>query len=528
MSKCDPSSLSSGPQPSALQQKKHTRLAAPEDLRSEDAWIAYRDSALRPLEHSELVTTQATRDEFIKGCELLGLTFVFPHQLLLADVLNAGHMENGVLLPRQSAKTKTMLIIVLGRCALRRKYNVAFTFTTKAGKAHEVFDGEVVKELEGVWPDPKTRPFTISKAIARAYIAFPNGSRFSSKAPKGDDLRGSSYDLVWLDEAGECSADLAPSLLDAVLPSFMAKAALRELSGEPLPQLVATGTGGRFTTGQLLAMELKAPNGRLRYAFRDTTPGEDLESWDTVIELVREMHPGLASGLTREQDLEAYYNKETTTPESFAREVGGLFGADQGGDRLISVEDWEAAALEIDPAAVTPPARFALAYGMDRDGRVASVVGAWRDEDGNAHLLSMRHRNGTDWVGAYAHDLAQRYKVPVVYDTINPYARSEADKLERARPRTKLHPYTTREVATCAALLVEEAANGRIRHYRQPALDDAVSIATKRSMRQSVSWCIGPMGGVGDVTSLEAAALALRLYDTQTKARRAVVSTMSV
>ncbi len=524
MSKCDPTSLSQAPQPSALQQKIYPHRVSPEDLRDEAAWIAFRDTALEPLEHSELVTTQATRDEFIEGCRLLGLSFVFAHQLLIADVLNAGQRTNGALLPRQVGKTKTLTIIALGRCALRGKYNAAFTVTTQAGKAHEIFSSEVIDELEGVWPDEDTRPFKLFRAAGRAAVIFPNGSRFAVKSPKGAAFRGSSYDFVWLDEGGEAKAETGVDLLNAILPAFMATANLAETA----PQLIVTGTAGTYRKGQLLWDALKAPNARLRYAFPDTVTGEDLESWETAGELVRAMHPGLACGLARESDLRDYFELESVSAEAFAREIGGIFGTDLVGDPIITPEDWEAAALDDDPAAVTPPARFALAYGMDRDGRHAAVIAAWRDDDGRAHLLNLLHRTGTDWVAEFVYEKATRLKVPVGYDTVNPYARSEADKLERAKPRVKLHPQTTREVATAAALIVDDAANGRVRHYRQKSLDDAVTKAVKRGFRQSMNWGIGPSHPEDDVSALEAAALALRLYDTGTKPKRAGLSSVFV
>ncbi|MFJ6534421.1 terminase large subunit domain-containing protein [Microbacterium sp. NPDC091662] len=518
-------SLSEAPKPSALQQKKIPQKASPEDLRSEEAWIAFRSLALEPLEHSELVTNEQTRAEFIEGCRLLGLTFVFPHQLLIADVLNAGKRTNGALLPRQVGKTKTLTIITLGRCALRPKYNAAFTMTTAAGKAHEVFGQSVVDELEALWPDESTRPFKLYRAPGRAYVSFPNGSRFAVKSPKGASFRGSSYDLVWVDEAGEATLSVGEDILGAVMPAFIATAALRDYP----PQLVATGTAGSYRKGQLLWSALQDLNGRLRYAFPDLTVEEDLASWDDRAgELVRAMHPGLECGLALEADIREFFELESTSVERFLREYGGIFGTDLVGDAIVSPEDWEAAGLDTDPSAVTPPTRFALAYGMDRDGKHGSVVAAWRDELGHAHLLSMKHRDGTDWVAEKVYELAQRYKVPVAYDTVNAFARSEADKLERARPRTKLHPQTTREVSTAAALLVDDAANGRVRHYRQPAMDDAAAKAVKRGFRQSTSWGIGPSHPDDDVSALEAAALALRLYDTETKEKRAVITTMRV
>lgn len=525
MTMTEQSSLTSGREPSALQQKISPRRVAPEELREESAWIAFRDLALDPLYCSDLVTTEETRAEFIEGCRLLGLTFVFPHQLLIADMLNSGKRTNGALLPRQVGKTKTLTIIALGRCALRPKYNAAFTMTTAAGKAHEVFTQTVIDELEAIFPDEDTRPFKLYRGNGRGYVLFPNGSRFSVKSPKGASFRGSSYDLVWVDEAGEATVSVGEDILGAVMPAFIATAALRDYP----PQLVATGTAGTYRKGQLLWGALQEPNGRIAYAFPDLTVEEDLESWDDRAgELVRAMHPGLDVGLAREEDIREFFELESTSVERFLREYGGLFGTDLVGDAIVSPEDWEAAALDTDLSAVTPPTRFALAYGMDRDGKHGSVVAAWRDDLGHAHLLSMKHRDGTDWVADKVYELAQRYKMPVAYDTINSFARSEADKLERAKPRTKLHPYTRTGVGTAAALFVDEAANGRIRHYKQPAMDDAAAKAVKRGFRQSTTWGIGPSHPDDDVSALEAAALALHLYDTQTREKRRVVSTMQI
>lgn len=509
--------LTDGPKPSALQQKNPPR-EDPTSLIEEDAWIAFRDLALTPLDCSELYTDAATRAEFIEGCRLLGLTYVYPHQLLIADMLNAGERQNGVLLPRQVGKTKTLSVVVIGRCALRPRYNAAMTLATQAGKTHEVFEQTIIDELTFAFPDEDSRPFTVKRGKGSQHVTFPNGSRFAAKTAKGAAFRGSSYDLVWIDEAGEATLEQAADLLGAILPTFLTRAATK-------PQLVMTGTAGTFRKGQLLYEALKATNGRLRYALEDTVSPEDLETWETAGPLIRAMHPGIQVGLALEDDVRAFFELESTSLESFLREFGGIFGTDLNGDLLFP--DWATSLIEAETLPA-PPERFALAYAMQRDGKSATVCAAWRDDDGNAHILSMKHRDGNDWVAAIAHDLASRYKTPLAYDTINAYARAEADKIERARPLVKLHPYSTRDAATSAALLVGEAAAGRLRHYGQPALDDAAEHAVKRAYRQSASWGIGPAHPMDDVSPIEAAALALRLYDTVTKERQPVRSTMQL
>jgi hypothetical protein len=428
-------------------------------------------------------------------------------------MLNAGQETNGVLLPRQSAKTTTMTIVLVGRCAMRPKYNAAMTLTTRASKSSEVFDQVILTPLEDNFPEIDSRPFKIYRGKGSEHVRFPNGSRLSQKTAKGTSFRASAYDAVWIDEAGEATAEQGEDLLGAIMSTFDTRDG----------QLISTGTAGDFRTGNLLWEALEAPNGRVRYAMPDTTTGEELENWNSARALIESMHPGLACGLTTAEKLERRWKVQS--PERFGREYGGIFGTDATADRLISAEDWESGRI-IAEEFPTPPERFAIAYGIQRDGRASTVVAAWRDDAGNAHVLSMKARDGSDWVADKVHDLGTRYRVPAGYDTINRFARAEADKLERARPRVKLVPCTTADVGTAAALLVTEARAGRVRHYDQPAMNEAAEVAVKRSFRGSATWGIGPAHPEDDVSPIEAAAMALRTYDVQTRDRRKAVSTM--
>src|SRR5690606_26777572 len=140
---------------------------APDELLDEATWIAYRDLALdgtRPLKITDLVTTEATRREFVTGAKLLRLwdrgeraggggTGPTPIQLLIADVLNAGRVLNGVLEPRRTSKTTAVQIVALGRVAHRPDYRVGWTMATTGAKAGELFRSEVVQHIERVHPD---------------------------------------------------------------------------------------------------------------------------------------------------------------------------------------------------------------------------------------------------------------------------------------------------------------------------------------------------------------------------------------
>ncbi|WP_219927600.1 hypothetical protein, partial [Microbacterium sp. HMWF026] len=293
-----------------------------DQLQRQTTWMAWRRRALSPLNVSDLVTSAESRREFLEGCRLLGVSSPKPHQLLINDMLAAGLETNGVLIPRQAGKTKTLTIIALGRCALRERYNVGMTITTQATKTFEIFETTVIDELELVWPDEDSRPFKSYRGKGSQHVRFPNGSRFSAKSPKGSSFRASSYDLVWLDEGGEASPEQAVDLRAAIYSTFDTR---------PDAQLVVTGTAGTFRKGQLLFEALEDEgNGVVRYAFPEDVTADELAAWEPteefpygrVKELTLAMHPGISSGLTT---IEKVAKRFVALKERFAVEYGGIF-----------------------------------------------------------------------------------------------------------------------------------------------------------------------------------------------------------
>ncbi len=497
-------------------------------LLHEETWLALRDSGLAADEITELHTTYATRLEFLIGATLLGLIepgveggrTAKPQQLLVADTLNAGHEINGVLEPRRSTKTSSILAVIVGRCYTRPRRSSAFTLATTGLKAREKFREEVIDPIEARWPDAATRPCKIHKAGGAERLEFPNRSVFAVHPPIGSSFRGSAYDDVLVDEAGEADETMTDDLLAAIPPTF-------DTTGG---SLIVSGTAGRRRVGSLLWDVLYTKRaalgaGVLIYAAPDRTTEEELEAWEPseehpharVRELVLEHHPGISlpeAGRPNLTPLAAVQRSFLLMPRDvFAREYLGIFDDLGGTTALFDPLKW--ARTGVDGALPAPPERFSLAFAPHPDQLGVSIVAAWRDEEGRAAVLQLEHLSGIDTAAPALLKYARRYRVPIVYDAGSQVGQLLVERLTRATPRPRLHPYTYADVKRAASLIVDEVDRENVVHWRdQLVLTEAVHKTVKRKSGDR-GWLLGrdPKTPDDDITPVEAWALALLHYD---------------
>jgi len=485
-----------------------------DELRDEATWIAYRDTALIPVQLTKLVTTEQTRAELIEGAKFLRMEVLHPHQLVIADMLNAGCEENAILLPRQSGKTTTMIALILGRCRLRTKYNVAMTLTTLASKSSEVFTQNVIDVLEDLYPKEADRDFRIYKGKGSEHIKFPNQSRFSQKTAKGPNFRGSSYSLVWIDEAGEADAAQGDDLKGAILSTF------DTTDG----QLVLTGTAGDFRKGQMLYEGLENPEyGVVRYAIPEDTEPDAMSAWEPDEEhpfargreLTEAMHPGIASGLTTSEKVRRRFVAYLNSPGRFAREYGGIFGTLGEGAGPINVQSWIDAGRNDTPEV---PEHFALVAGTSFFGDAGCIVAVWRDDKGRACGYVIDHRKGVTWLADAAAKKSREHGHPIIFDTGNKSMRAEVEVMSRFVPPPHIEERGFEHVPVAHALLTKEINSGNAVHWNQPGLDTAAKSAVRRSAGAN-SWAFG-RGKQNDLdlSPLEAFALGLHYYDENAQA----------
>ncbi|MCE4024670.1 terminase family protein [Microbacterium sp. Au-Mic1] len=486
-----------------------------ESLRSEEGWISYRETALKPLNCTELVTTQQSRDEFIRGCELLGVEFPKAHQLIISDMLTAGREESAILIPRQAGKTTTLAIILVGRCALRPRYNAALTLTTLANKTGEVFEQTIQDVLElAHGEDVDSRPFRNYRGKGAMYVKFPNGSRLTAKTAKGAAFRGSSYDAVWIDEAGEASPEQADDLKGAILSTFDTRDG----------QMILTGTAGDFRKGQMLFEGLENPEyGVVRYAIPEDTEPDAMSAWEPDDEhpfargreLTEAMHPGIASGLTTVEKVRKRFVAYLNRPGRFAREYGGIFGTLGEGAGPINVQAWIDAGRTDTPDV---PEHFALVMGTSFFGDFGSLVAVWRDDDGKACGYVIDHRKGVTWLADAAAKKSREHGHPVIFDGGNKSTRAEVEIMARFVPAPHMVERGFTEVPVAHALLTKEINAGNAVHWTQGPLDTAAKSAVRRPAGAN-SWAFGRGKQAGlDLSTLEAFALGLHYYDETAQA----------
>lgn len=477
-------------------------------LLEEDAWVALRDSGILPLVQSELVTTEQHRAEFLTGCWLLGLLDTIKPQMLRAvDVLAAGKLLNAVIMPRRSSKTTTIFCILLGRCYLRPVHYAGFTLATTAKKAAERYRLDIYGPITRSWPDPDNRPVKLYKGNGVERVEFLNGSLMAVLSPEGDAFRSGAYDTLLVDEAGEASPELGEDIQGAVLPAFDTR---------PDGQLIVAGTAARYRKGNLLWDTLNdAEAAVLRYTVADTVTDEELEDWEpseehpeaSVRALIEQMHPGINTLTTLDR---IAFNFRKLGREQFAREYLGLFGIVGESSGVFDLVKWAGAGSGA--ALPAPPERFGLAIVTHPDQLSASIVAAWRDPDGKAVPLLLEHKKGVDWLADAALRLSRKYNVPIIYDAGSQVVLLTVEQLNRARPRPRLQPMTFMPVKKGAALIVDEVALGRVEHYRQPELDNAIKLAVKRKAGAN-GWALGRAEANDDITAVEAWSLAQLAYD---------------
>ncbi|TDW50991.1 hypothetical protein EDF52_10279 [Curtobacterium sp. PhB42] len=480
-------------------------------------WNITRDSGIPPLHQSELSEDQTLREEFLEGTRLLGVTGgrkeVKPQQLRLADVCNAGHSTIGVLLPRRSTKTTTLLALALGRCVSREDYLVGYTTCTTGQKARDRFRKDIVPVLERLFPDPASRAFKIRKAGGSERIEFDNGSIFQVLPPQGESFRSDAFDLIIFDEAGEASPEMTEDLLAGALPTFDTR---------PDAQLLVAGTAAKFREGNLLWDTLadgRAGNnstGILEYAAADTTDMADLDDWDKVEALVAAAHPGVGV-LTTMDVVKQRWGK--LSRRQFAEEYLSIFGTAGAVQSFLNVEEWMAHG---DSGALPPmptDRTVGLAVTVHPDQSCAAITAAWRDDQGRACLLVVDYRSGSKWLAKRAKELAGKMRTPVIHDSTGTVV-VEVEVMQRMKPRPRMAPQTWLDVSTSAALLAKEIDDGNVLHWNQDELTTAIQLVTKRGTPTSNRWAFGRREPGHSIITAEGASMALRYADANPKRAR--------
>lgn len=391
------------------------------------------------------------------------------------------------LLPRRVGKTSALFALAVGRCAAIEGYQAIYAAQSgqKSRERYVNLRRALDRHARGLsgWRARESR--------GEERIEFANGSTLMFLPPKGESFRGDAGDFIMLDEAQEHDPSDASDLMGAVLPLFDTR---------PAAQLVVAGTAGGSRTGLLwdaLNDGRVGKRGILEYAAEDDDDIDDEAVW-------LRCHPGIGT-LTTLEVIRARHQQMAA--EQFAREYLGIWPKDAS-VAGINADTWAKAGTE----QVERPLRFALAFDVAVDRSDASIVAAWRDGDGTAYVEVLERRPGTAWVYARALELARRYKVALAYDAIGP-SLDIADELARAKPKPTLAGTSFAEFSMACAAFASAVVDGRLQHFRQPDLNNAVTAAGRRTVGDRWAWSRRASGS--SISPLVAATLALRAYDAK-------------
>ncbi len=517
------------------------------DLQDEATWLEWREGVLgdRPyIRLDRLATTDDSRAEFLEGARLLRLDQLTragdgghgptPIQLVIADLLQAAFEDGKFLVgigePRRTTKTTSTQAVMLGRCRLRDDYQVGWTMLTTGAKAGERFRKDIVAPALRLYPDPKTRPFTINVGKGTEHIDFRNGSFLNVYTPNGAGFRSGGFDMAFVDEGAEGDPELVVDINGAVIPTMDTK---------PGAQFVVAGTGGEWRTGNLLWETLNDPDAAVAWhGIPETTPPAQLESWEPtpetpagrVRELIELNHPGVGY-TTPIAAVKRSFAKQSL--DQFLREYGLQFGLEGATDRVVPPAWWERAGLHDDLP--EPPARFAAFLKVHHDGLYASLAVAFEYEgahdlvtEANALLgetpaprravAIWHHQDGTRGLAREVLLRIRRRRIPLIVDN-HGHTKAIADELEKAAPKPTIVRTRPGHVPAAAVALMQALEQETVVHFNQPELTGAAERAVKQAFGQYGTWRFGAPKTAPefDTTPIEAAAGALLFLDDMPK-----------
>lgn len=402
--------------------------------------------------------------------------------------------EVGVVAPRQNIKTGVEKMIALGWMFLLER-NLCIWSAHETNTSKEAY-ADLAALIEGA--DFLSRQvLKMNGAEGREYIKTRHG-RLLFKTRTGSGGRGLSGDDTILDEAFALKA----SHMGALLPVMLTR---------PHAQVVYGSSAGLAGSDVLRGVRNRGRVGAERLAYfewGDTKPNEGCERDDCDHAITT---PGCAlddrsrwwatnPALGVRIDEESIANlRRSLPPEEFAREVLGWWDERAEGVRRITVDEWNALALEgLDVREAPAPV---LAVDVAPNHASAAIVAVARI-DGVLSVELADKRAGSSWVAPRLAELAARYDGSLVLNSSGPVG-SLIPELERER-LTWTDVRGGDYVKACH-LLVATVNDKALHVVEDPAFVSAIAGAETRKNGDGFTW--SRSDSATDITPLVAATL---------------------
>ena len=397
-----------------------------------------------------------------------------------------------VTVPRQSGKT-TLDGMVMTQRAMRPRARVWFTMQTQKDATDWL--------INEFWPllAPLGGAVGLKRGVGKEQVSVHSSQGLIRAFPPTEDgLHSKTSDLVVVDECWAFDPEHGRAIDQAVIPTQATR---------PDAQVWKVSTAGTASStwwhGTVEAARADVEAGRTDgLCYFEWSCPDDLDpvaptSWPLY-------HPAYGHTIGQPAMTAAL---DMLGPDDFARAYGNRWVS--LASRVIPVEAWRRGREEV--AALPEPGRAALAFDVALDRSDATIVMAWRDAAGLAHLEVADHRDGTGWLVERLGELVERWHpAQIAYDAAGP-AMDLADAATRAG--LTLDGLNARQyAAACASLLDGFIADPSTVRYRpHPALDLAAASAARRALGDAWAW--GRRQSSGSLAPLVAATVALWAYD---------------
>jgi hypothetical protein len=379
------------------------------------------------------------------------------------------YREVRVTVPRQNGKTGGLLLPVMVHRALGgvdgRPQRILYTAQDR-NHAREKWS----EQVDLLDHSPLRRLYSVRRSNGSEAIRWRTGSVHGVSASGESSGHGFTLDLGVIDEAFAQTDD---RLIQAFRPAMVTR---------PWAQMWVVSTAG---TDESTFLRERVEDGRARveageregvayfeWSAPDDADIDDPETWWAAM-------PALGI-LIDEATIRA--DLGTMDAGEFARAY--LNRWNPGGAPVFALADWVACR---DPgSAATGAPAFGLDVAPDRSHSSISVAGA--RPDGRVHLELVERRPGTEWIVERIAELLQRHNpTALALDPSGPAGSLVTGLTQMARVPPLLL-VTARQYAMACGALYDDVSTRRIAHRGQPALDDAVVAARRRTVADAWAW----------------------------------------
>jgi hypothetical protein len=399
----------------------------------------------------------------------------------------------GLSVPRQNGKNALIEIRELfGMVGRGEKFlHTAHEVKTarKAFKRLQHFFGTKADDPGARFPELNALVTEVRNVNGQEAIFLRNGGSVEVVARSKNSARGFTVDVLVMDEAQEMSDDD----LEALMPTT---------SSAPLgnPQWIFTGTPpGPSANGEIFTrVRTEALSGDgVRLSWHEWSADrpvdlDDRNGW-------RSVNPALINGRLQFEVIEG--ERARFSEGGFARERLGMWDEAESHRQVIPADVWRAL-VDDGPADGTAPS--ALAVDMSHD-RVIAIAGCWVvDDSPHVELVAVDRAQDTlaavEWLVARA-----KRRIPVVVDTVSPAASMVPALKARG---VRVVQTSASDMGKACGLFFDEAMAGRLTHAGQQQLDDALTGARKRNIRDAGAWAWDRKDAETNIAPLVAVTLA--------------------